>query len=227
MKSIRAHLRSNVVAYLALFFALSGTAYALGTNTVGSKQIKNGTIQVADISKKARVTLRGARGRAGPAGAQGPQGGQGPQGAQGIPGPTASAFAIENAGAAGEPVPAAPAFMNLLDLNQGASHSGPLTVSFPARIVATATAALGNPGGTGQIVECRLALFPQGGGQQPFGEAARETVAPGEYVTAPMTGAIDVGAGTYDIQVQCSQIGGGSSTVQYGKGNLSVIAPAR
>ena len=40
---IRNHLRSNVVGYLALFVALSGTAVALpATNTVFSDDIVNG-----------------------------------------------------------------------------------------------------------------------------------------------------------------------------------------
>ena len=48
---IRAHLRSNVVGYCALFFALSGVAVALpGTNTVFSDDIVNGTVQSQDIA---------------------------------------------------------------------------------------------------------------------------------------------------------------------------------
>ena len=48
---IRHHLRSNVVAYLALFVALSGTAVALpATNTVFSDDIVNGQVKSKDIS---------------------------------------------------------------------------------------------------------------------------------------------------------------------------------
>ena len=48
---IRAHLRSNVVGYIALFcFAMSGTASALdGINTVFSDDIVNGEVKAADI----------------------------------------------------------------------------------------------------------------------------------------------------------------------------------
>ncbi len=48
---IRAHLRSNVVGYIALFcFAMSGSAMALdGTNTVFSDDIVNGEVSAADI----------------------------------------------------------------------------------------------------------------------------------------------------------------------------------
>lgn len=41
------HLRSNVIAYLALIVALGGTSYAainLPANSVGSRQLKNGSV---------------------------------------------------------------------------------------------------------------------------------------------------------------------------------------
>ena len=48
---IRNHLRSNIVGYLALFVALSGTAIALpATNTVFSDDIVNGEVRSKDIS---------------------------------------------------------------------------------------------------------------------------------------------------------------------------------
>jgi hypothetical protein len=42
-----------VVAYLALFVALGGTAYALGTNSVRSKHIVNGAVRSPDIKQGA------------------------------------------------------------------------------------------------------------------------------------------------------------------------------
>ncbi|MQA75553.1 MAG: hypothetical protein GEU88_14640 [Solirubrobacterales bacterium] len=48
---IRNHLRSNAIAYLALFFALSGTAMALpGSNTVFSDDITNGEVKTPDLA---------------------------------------------------------------------------------------------------------------------------------------------------------------------------------
>ena len=48
---VRNHLRSNVVGYLALFVALSGTAVALpATGTVFSDDIVNGEVRSKDIS---------------------------------------------------------------------------------------------------------------------------------------------------------------------------------
>jgi hypothetical protein len=87
-----------IVAMLALFIALTGTAVATTSALITGKQIKNSSITgadiknksiaVADLASKARGA-RGARGTAGPpgpAGAQGPQGAQGAQGIQGIQG---------------------------------------------------------------------------------------------------------------------------------------------
>jgi hypothetical protein len=52
------HIRSNVIGYLALFVALSGTAYAVdgplpGQNQVGSQDIIDGEVQNADLGSNA------------------------------------------------------------------------------------------------------------------------------------------------------------------------------
>jgi len=68
-----------VIAAVALVVAMGGSAAA--ASFITSKQIKNGTIQLVDISKKARTKLRGARGPAGRPGEQGPKGDTGEKGA--------------------------------------------------------------------------------------------------------------------------------------------------
>lgn len=52
MRAIASHVRANLIAYLALFLALTGgTAYALdGSNTVFSDDIVNGQVKTADIA---------------------------------------------------------------------------------------------------------------------------------------------------------------------------------
>ncbi len=55
---IRQHIRSNIVGYMALFVALSGTAYAIdgplpGQNQVGSQDIINDEVLAADIGPDA------------------------------------------------------------------------------------------------------------------------------------------------------------------------------
>jgi hypothetical protein len=88
---VRGRLRRNLVAYLALFVALSSTGYAaseklLPRNSVGSAQVINGSLQKADLSGKAIAALHGARGPRGLTGARGAQGAAGPTGAQGSQG---------------------------------------------------------------------------------------------------------------------------------------------
>jgi hypothetical protein len=90
MHRIARHLRRNVVAYLALLFALSSTSYAattklLPTNSVGTKQVINGSLLTKDF--KPGQLPRGARGEQGSPGPAGPQGAQGPPGLQGNQGP--------------------------------------------------------------------------------------------------------------------------------------------
>lgn len=99
------HLRRNLVAYLALFVALSSTTYAassalLPANSVGTKQVINHSLLKKDF--KAGQLPRGRRGPAGPAGADGaigpagaagPAGARGAQGIQGPPGPVNLTYA--------------------------------------------------------------------------------------------------------------------------------------
>ena len=76
------HLRTHLVAYVALFIALGGTSVAatnalVPRNSVSSAQVINRSLQKVDLSTKAVAALRGARG---------PRGPQGPQGFDGDPG---------------------------------------------------------------------------------------------------------------------------------------------
>lgn len=104
----RAPSPSLIVALVALFVALGGTAYAassLPKNSVGAKQlkknavtsakIKNGSVTKKKISKATIAALKGSRGP------QGLQGQQGPQGAQGPAGPGGSILAFDANATAG------------------------------------------------------------------------------------------------------------------------------
>src|SRR4051794_36903575 len=92
---VRPHLSyANVIATLALFFALGGGAYAaisLPSNSVGSKQLKANAVssgKVKDGSLRSGDFKAGQlpQGTQGPQGARGPQGAQGPQGVLGVQG---------------------------------------------------------------------------------------------------------------------------------------------
>jgi hypothetical protein len=71
-----------VLSSLALLVALSGTGIA-AKGLITSKDIKDGTIQVKDLSPAAIKALKGRRGPRGIHGLQGSQGPQGPQGPAG------------------------------------------------------------------------------------------------------------------------------------------------
>ena len=91
------HIRRNVVAYIALFFALGGTSLAavsaLPSNSVGTKQIRKGAVTLAKLSSAAEKSLHGKTGAAGVPGIQGVEGAEGAQGIQGPKGNTGAAGA--------------------------------------------------------------------------------------------------------------------------------------
>ena len=100
------HLRRNLVAYVALLVALSGSAYAAGStllpaNSVGTRQVVNHSLRRVDF--KAGTLLRGPRGFRGAQGFTGAQGLAGPAGPPGATG-IANLFGVVNhiALAAGE-----------------------------------------------------------------------------------------------------------------------------
>jgi hypothetical protein len=56
MNRLIRHARSNVIAYLALFVALGGTSYAainLPANSVGTRQLKNGSVTPRKLDPQA------------------------------------------------------------------------------------------------------------------------------------------------------------------------------
>jgi hypothetical protein len=88
---LTSYIKRHHLALFALFFALGGTSFAaanalLPRNSVGTKQVINGSLQTNDLSKTAQKALKGNRGLRGPAGAQGARGTTGATGAQGLQG---------------------------------------------------------------------------------------------------------------------------------------------
>ena len=49
---------ANVVATLALFLAISGGAWALSQNSVGTRQIKPGAVRTSDLHKGAVTSAK-------------------------------------------------------------------------------------------------------------------------------------------------------------------------
>ena len=88
-----ARRHGTAVAYLALFAALGGSAYA--TVTVTGANVKDGTITGKDVKNRSLGTgklsptaVSSLTGKPGPAGSQGEKGAAGPAGATGPAGPT-------------------------------------------------------------------------------------------------------------------------------------------
>jgi hypothetical protein len=86
MNGVVSYFKGQHLALLALFFALGGTSFAaasarLPANSVGTRQVINGSLQRSDLSQTARNALKGERGPTGPVGAQG---------APGVPGQAAT-----------------------------------------------------------------------------------------------------------------------------------------
>ena len=77
---------ATVIAVIALFVALVGTATAGSVALITGAQIKDGSVGLADLSKNAKRALKGQRGAQGPAGAPGANGLPGAAGPQGPPG---------------------------------------------------------------------------------------------------------------------------------------------
>jgi hypothetical protein len=111
MRRLLSHLRSHGIAYLALFVALGGTAYAasLPANSVGTKQLKTNAVTTAKIrddaittSKVEDATLQAQDFAAGVLlrGERGPTGERGPIGETGLTGgvDTTILWAVVSAG---------------------------------------------------------------------------------------------------------------------------------
>ena len=68
---------------LMIVTTAGGAASSLSRGSVTSKTIRNGTIQLADLSAKTKRALKGQHGSRGPQGAAGATGAIGPSGPQG------------------------------------------------------------------------------------------------------------------------------------------------
>ena len=101
MKLLTKHLRSNAVAYLALFIALTSTSYAaikIPNNSVGNKQLKKNAVDATKVKDgtllkndfKAGQLKDGEKGDKGDPGTPGQQGEQGLRGEKGDDGPPGS-----------------------------------------------------------------------------------------------------------------------------------------
>src|SRR5215207_1083677 len=210
---MRTHLRSNLVAYLALFVALGGTSYAAGAlprNSVGDKQIKAGAVRSSEVKDRSLLAkdfklgqlpsgaagapgAPGAPGRTGPAGAPGAPGGMGVPGVKGDTGPTYGAQS-----ATGE-TPGSPATANVASVDLERPGPGKVYAYGHARINAVCA------GGVALTVGLYLdnVSVPGSGQLVPSGTTAEVSLS---GLSAP------VGAGTRALRMGTRCTGGVSST---------------
>jgi hypothetical protein len=106
LRKSASYIARHHVALLALFVALGGTSVAAGNvllarNSVGTRQVVDGSLQTNDLSSKARSALKGNTGPRGATGAPGATGSTGAAGAPGLTGSTGPAGAPGAQGATG------------------------------------------------------------------------------------------------------------------------------
>jgi hypothetical protein len=133
LATVVSYVRRHHLGLLALFVALSGTAYAatLPRNSVGTAQLKRNAVTSAKVKPRSLLASDFRRGQlqAGPRGPAGPQGPAGPEGATGARGAEGATGARGAEGPPGPEGPQGPAGPGNLTVRQGAQGAGTSTAS--------------------------------------------------------------------------------------------------
>ena len=133
LATVVSYVRRHHLGMLALFVALSGTAYAatLPRNSVGTAQLKRNAVTSAKVKPRSLLASDFRRGQlpAGPRGPAGPQGPAGPEGAAGARGAEGATGARGAEGAPGPQGPQGPAGPTNLTVRTGPQGVGSATAS--------------------------------------------------------------------------------------------------
>ena len=133
MATVVSYVRRHHLGMLALFVALSGTAYAatLPRNSVGTAQLKRNAVTSAKVKPRSLLASDFRRGQlpAGPQGPQGPAGPRGPEGPPGARGAEGATGARGAEGARGPEGPQGPAGATNVTVRQGAAGVGSSTAT--------------------------------------------------------------------------------------------------
>jgi hypothetical protein len=214
MARIRCHLTyANVIATLALFVALGGSAYAaskLPKNSVTAKQIKNSSVTSPKVKDGSLLSKDFKAGQL-PGGASGPRGASGPQGVPGQTGPPGNPAAYPSVLPSGR---TEVGVFSARDFASAGGHAVSASISFPIPLSAAPAVAIAPnpscpgsvsapaaspgtlcvyPGQTANASEfttddqgAPYAASPQGAGLQVLSVAAGDTIGQGSWaVTAP------------------------------------------
>jgi hypothetical protein len=129
------YLRRHHIGLLALFIALSGTAYAatLPRGSVGTKQLKKNAVTSAKVRDRSLLVrdFKGGELPRGPKGQKGDTGATGPRGATGRRGPKGSKGAKGSKGSKGDPGAAGATNVTVRSAVFTASTGNPGSVTAP------------------------------------------------------------------------------------------------
>jgi hypothetical protein len=172
IRTARRHVTyANAMATIAVFIALSGSAYAatkLQAKSVGSRELKNGAVTKAKIAKSTLSALtakRGATGAPGPAGAAGATGAAGPTGAIGPAGSPGAVGPPGVTGAVGGVLPSGATLRGIYRADASVSPAEQTVLSFGYLLATKLTEEVVGTSGT-PTAHCK-------------GTAANPTAAPG------------------------------------------------
>lgn len=263
MHRVVAYLRRHHLALAALLVASAGTSYAAATlpaGSVGSAAIKSGAVSApklhadaVDSSKVADHSLlakdfktgqlpagaRGATGSTGSAGAAGAPGATGANGPQGAPGPSAAAFATQDAvqtrfniGSTYYPIVSLTSADMHSASDPGTHSTGALALGFTGRVILDASTAItinGSP--TNFTGSCKLEVIDASGARTQVGQAVRyfPVTAPSTEASVQISGGVDLSPGTYDAALSCNAPDPGSAIIDISasRADITAIAAAR
>jgi hypothetical protein len=189
-----------IVALVALFSALGGTAMSARYLISSPRQLKPGVISERLLSHAVRVKLAriGNTGNTGPAGARGPKGDTGDQG------PTGPTGATGATGPTGPPGPSVTGYS--ANGTPGALSTGPnvyATINVPAgSYIVHGNANVANPG-SATVIQCSLETT-DGTGMDTVEASVGSTT--GE-TTLPLDGAVTLNAAG-GFRISCNEGGG-------------------
>jgi hypothetical protein len=236
MRRILYHLRTNVIAYLALMIALGGTSYAatqLPRNSVGKKQLKRNAVTASKIQRGAVTTSKlSSSARASLTGAAGAAGAQGAKGEKGDAGPTFTRFAQNLTTGA---LPGDGIVVDLAGSN-GSTGAGTLTVPAQSRLYINGSVDLTNTSTIEPVrVRCTPLVSAPGamtltafGGPPHFADLHQadldSTGSPNLHTTVGVAGSALVAAGTYNVGIVCTTVAIGAGTAGHFTAAVNVIA---
>ena len=227
MRLLARHLRSNAVAYLAIFVALGGTSYAavaIPNNSVGNKQLKKDAVDTKKVKRgsllrddfKSGQLPAGATGVDGIQGEKGLQGGQGLKGDQGDKGPGGDQGAPGTTLTPSQHKSDDPAADIVLVATDTAVLTAPAVVtSQPTRIHAAATGTFNGDG----TLDCVVKLGGTEIGQRTSLEFLFAFPAP-----SAADGSASVNAGSHVVTFECKD---GAGDLTFVRGDLQVTTAAQ